>query len=51
MNEVTELISNLGVPIAVMVYMFWKEKNLDEKLIEAIDKLSDKIDKLIDKEN
>lgn len=51
MEEWVNLISNLGFPIAVCIYLFWQNSKLTDTLGElklVISKLVDRFDKISD---
>lgn len=56
-NMLTQLIGTLGFPIVCCAYLFWENHNQremhaekEEKLTDAINKLTSAIDVLIEKE-
>lgn len=57
-NMLTQLIGSLGFPIVCCAYLFWENHNQrethaakEEKLTEAINKLTSAINVLIEKED
>ena len=46
-NEILQLISNVGFPIAVSVAMFWMINTTLNKLINTVDKNTEIINKIL----
>ena len=46
-NEIIQLISNIGFPIAVSVAMFWMINTTLNKLINTVDKNTEIINKIL----
>ena len=49
--DVTQLISNLGFPIAACVYMAWYNTNIVRQMTEAVNNNSNLLSRILDKLN